>query len=72
MQGIPAGFPLDIPGIGEEIEITIQHAPQPTLQSTIYLPPTHYRLIIPSGVIKNVVTLIDLGNHTIGIFATIS
>lgn len=33
MQRVPAGLPLGMPGIGDEMEITVQHAPQPGLQS---------------------------------------
>jgi hypothetical protein len=30
---MPAGFPDGMPGMGEVMDITTQHAPQPTLQS---------------------------------------
>jgi hypothetical protein len=33
MQRVPAGLPLGIPGMGEEMDITVQQAPQPDLQS---------------------------------------
>ena len=33
MQRTPAGFPSGIPGIGDEIEGAMQHAPQPERQS---------------------------------------
>ena len=33
MQRTPAGFPFGMPGMGEEIEGAMQHAPQPTRQS---------------------------------------
>jgi len=33
MHLTPAGFPPGIPGIGEEIDDAMQHAPQFTLQS---------------------------------------
>jgi hypothetical protein len=33
MQRVPAGLPLGIPGIGDDMEITVQQAPQPGLQS---------------------------------------
>jgi hypothetical protein len=33
MHLIPAGFPPGIPGIDDEIEIAMQQAPQPSLQS---------------------------------------
>ncbi len=32
MQRTPAGLPFGIPGIGDEIDGAIQHAPQPTRQ----------------------------------------
>lgn len=32
-QRTPAGFPFGMPGIGEDIEGAIQHAPQPTRHS---------------------------------------
>ena len=32
MHLTPAGLPFSIPGIGEDIEIAIQQAPQPGLQ----------------------------------------
>jgi hypothetical protein len=32
---MPEGFPLGMPGIGDEIETAIQQAPQPFLQSII-------------------------------------
>lgn len=35
MQRTPAGLPCGIPGIGDEIEGAIQHAPQPTRHSMI-------------------------------------
>jgi hypothetical protein len=31
----PAGFPSGIPGIGEEIDRAMQHAPHPTRQSNL-------------------------------------
>lgn len=37
MQGVPAGLPPGIPGMGEEIEGAMQHAPQLVRQfSTIW------------------------------------
>ncbi|MGW8316080.1 MAG: hypothetical protein ACWGNV_10795 [Bacteroidales bacterium] len=33
MQHTPAGFPSGIPGIGEEIDGAMQHAPHLSLQS---------------------------------------
>ena len=33
MHLTPAGFPLGIPGIGEDIDGAIQHAPQPVIQN---------------------------------------
>lgn len=33
MQGTPAGFPSGIPGMGEEMEGAMQHAPQYSRQS---------------------------------------
>src|SRR3989304_3858955 len=33
----PAGLPLGMPGIGDEIDSAIQQAPQPILQSTLFL-----------------------------------
>jgi hypothetical protein len=33
MQRTPAGFPSGIPGIGDEIDGAMQHAPQPERQS---------------------------------------
>jgi len=36
-QGIPAGLPCSMPGIGEEIEGAMQHAPQLGRQSMIFL-----------------------------------
>jgi len=35
MHLIPAGFPSGIPGMGEDIEIAMQQAPQPGLQSML-------------------------------------
>ena len=35
-QGIPAGFPSGIPGIGEEIDGATQHAPQPGRQTEVF------------------------------------
>ncbi len=32
-QRIPAGLPSGIPGIGDEMDIAIQHAPQPARHS---------------------------------------
>ncbi len=37
MQRTPAGLPLGMPGIAEEILGAIQHAPQPRRQSIFYL-----------------------------------
>ena len=37
MQRTPAGLPLGMPGIAEEILGAIQHAPQPRRQSILYL-----------------------------------
>jgi hypothetical protein len=34
-QRTPDGLPSGIPGIGEEIESAIQHAPHPTRQSIV-------------------------------------
>ncbi|ETX11805.1 hypothetical protein MUS1_07620 [Marinomonas ushuaiensis DSM 15871] len=36
MQGLPAGFPFGIPGIGDEIEGAVQHAPQSGLHCIVY------------------------------------
>jgi len=33
-QRTPAGLPFGMPGIGDEIDGTMQHAPQPTRQFT--------------------------------------
>src|SRR3989339_464476 len=33
----PAGLPFGMPGIGDEIDSAIQQAPQPILQSTLFL-----------------------------------
>ena len=38
MQRTPAGLPLGIPGMGEEIEGAMQQAPQPTRQSIVFTP----------------------------------
>jgi oxygen-independent coproporphyrinogen-3 oxidase len=38
-QRTPAGLPLGMPGIGEEIEGAMQHAPQPTRHSICVLSP---------------------------------
>src|SRR5690349_12367213 len=35
MQRTPAGLPFGIPGIGDEIDSAIQHAPHPTRQSML-------------------------------------
>jgi hypothetical protein len=35
MQRVPVGLPLGIPGMGDDIEGAMQHAPQPALQSII-------------------------------------
>jgi hypothetical protein len=35
MQRTPAGFPSGMPGMGDEIEGAIQHAPQPERHSTL-------------------------------------
>jgi hypothetical protein len=37
MQRTPAGLPWGIPGMGEEMEGAIQHAPQPILQFIVRL-----------------------------------
>lgn len=34
-QGTPAGFPMGMPGIGEEIEGAMQHAAQPDRHASI-------------------------------------
>jgi elongation factor P len=39
MHGIPAGLPCGIPGIGEEIDGAMQHAPQPARHSMRALSP---------------------------------
>jgi hypothetical protein len=36
-QRTPVGFPLGMPGMGEEIDGAIQQAPQPTLHSIVRL-----------------------------------
>jgi hypothetical protein len=36
MHLTPAGLPSGIPGMGEEIDIAMQHAPQPLRQSISY------------------------------------
>src|SRR3990167_8245854 len=36
-QHTPAGLPYGIPGIGDEIDNAMQQAPQPILQSTLFL-----------------------------------
>jgi hypothetical protein len=40
-QRTPAGFPAGMPGIGEEIDGTMQHAPQPTRHSIGILFPNY-------------------------------
>jgi len=35
MQGSPAGFPFGIPGIGDEMEGAVQHAPQSDLHCIV-------------------------------------
>jgi hypothetical protein len=36
-QRTPAGFPFGIPGIGDEIEGAMQHAPQPARQDNLFI-----------------------------------
>jgi elongation factor P len=42
MQRMPAGLPPGMPGIGEEIEGAMQHAPQPARQLTLSLLIQHH------------------------------
>ena len=55
MQGAPAALPFGIPGIGDEIDGAMQHAPQAARQSEsmissgmphILPEPTHYKVMI--------------------------
>lgn len=58
MQETPAGLPLGIPGIGEDMEGTIQHAPQFILHGKEFInhskicPKVYKTMKITKGLIK--------------------
>lgn len=56
MQGMPAGLPLGMPGIGEEIEITIQQAAHPIRQSMDVTLLTYFFIIT----IQQIVCAVDV------------
>ncbi len=41
----PAGLPSSMPGIGEEMDMAIQHAAQPVLHSKV-IPPSNSRILM--------------------------
>lgn len=43
-QRTPAGLPSFMPGIGEEMDMAIQHAAQPVLHSKV-IPPSNSRIL---------------------------
>jgi hypothetical protein len=66
MQRTPAGLPAGMPGIGDEIDGAMQHAPQPTRQS-IY-PPLLLEILLTdlqlflyrvSGIVENLLDLLE-------------